>query len=74
MRLNRKRLNASTWVNSRDMSYVCNCNCDCDYTYDYVSTSRTPWYHSYLDDTITADTNTNTDTDSITQELMIQNE
>ena len=70
MRLNRKRLNASTWVNSRDMSYVC--NCDCDYTYDYVSTSRTPWYHSYLGDTITTDTDT--DTDSITQELMIQNE
>ena len=72
MRLKRKRLNASTWVNSRDMSYVCNCNCDCDYTYDYVSTSRTPWYHSYLGDTITTDTDT--DTDSITQELMIQNE
>ena len=70
MRLNRKRLNASTWVNSRDMSYVC--NCDFDYTYDYVSTSRTPWYHSYLGDTITTDTDT--DTGSITQELMIQNE
>ena len=70
MRLKRKHLNANAWVNSHDMSYVC--HYDFDYTYDYVSTSRTPWYHSYLGDTITTDTNT--DTDSITQELMIQNE
>lgn len=66
MRLKHKRLNASAWLNSRDVSRVC--NYDCDYDYDYVSISRTPWYHTYLNDRIT------TDTDSTTQELMIQNE